>query len=75
MNLGLPAGFAAFTTTPVNGCDSTNAAINPSWQLQVQVDFPPVVGFLNSWMPRNGSPAPAAGLTRFRSAVLVGVPY
>ena len=74
MTLGLPAGFAAYTSTPVNGCDSTNAAINPSWHLQVQVDFPPVVGFVNAWMPRNGSPPPAAGMVRYRTGILVGVP-
>jgi Flp pilus assembly protein TadG len=50
-------------------------ATDPNWQIQVQVDFVPVVGFVNPWMPRNGLPAPAAGMVRFRSPILFsGIP-
>jgi Flp pilus assembly protein TadG len=64
---GLPAGFAAYTTTPVNDCIFP-LPTNPAWNIQVQVDFPPVVGFLNPWMPASTIP----GRVRFRSPVLVG---
>jgi Flp pilus assembly protein TadG len=66
MTQGLPAGFAAYTSTPVNDCITVSGS--PAWNIQVQVDFPPVVGFLNPWMPASATP----GLVRFRSGVLVG---
>jgi Flp pilus assembly protein TadG len=66
MTQGLPAGFAAYTTIPVNDCIS--APNDPSWEIQVQVDFPPVVGFLNPWMPASS----ISGYVRYRSARLVG---
>jgi Flp pilus assembly protein TadG len=66
MTNGLPAGFAAYTTTPVNDC--ITAPSDPSWNIQVQVDFPPVVGFLNPWMPAST----IAGRVRFRTPILVG---
>jgi Flp pilus assembly protein TadG len=68
MNLGLPAGFAAATTTFVNQC--TVGPPNPIWTIQVQVDFVPVVGFLNPWMP----PSATQGSVRFRSPKLAGSP-
>jgi hypothetical protein len=62
----LPAVFSGYVTLPVNDCIS--APVDPAWNIQVQVDFPPVVGFLNPWMPASATP----GYVRFRTGVLVG---
>ena len=56
---------ASYVTLPTNGCLTT--PVNPAWQLQVQVDFPPAVGFLNPWMPASST----AGRVRYRSSTVV----
>lgn len=62
-----PANAASYTTTPTNACRA-GAPVSPTWQLQVQVDFPPAVGFLNPWMPASTR---TTGYVRYRTGLTV----
>jgi Flp pilus assembly protein TadG len=59
------AGVQAYTTVTLN---CLTAPTNPSWQLVLEVNFPPAVGFLNPWMPASTS---TPGYVRYRVPAVV----
>ncbi len=39
---------------------------NPTWTINVTVDFPPAIGFVAPWMP----PSPTTGKVRYRTTLV-----
>lgn len=61
-----------YTTVTVSCVDTTTSpsvvpSISPSWRIVVQIDFPPVVGWVRAGMPASTTP----GRLRFKSTPLV----
>jgi Flp pilus assembly protein TadG len=61
-----PLGMGANTTTTVS-CDG--APVDPSWHVQVQVDFRPAMGIVANFM-RAGNPIAGQPTVRYLSATL-----
>jgi Flp pilus assembly protein TadG len=61
-----PLGMGANTTTTVS-CDG--APVDPSWHVQVQVDFRPAMGIVANFM-RAGNPIAGKPTVRYLSATL-----
>jgi Flp pilus assembly protein TadG len=58
-------------TTVVQTCTLVGVANIPAWSIQVQIDFPPAVGFLNPWMPASPNTSTCPGCVRYYTPALV----
>jgi hypothetical protein len=61
-------GASSYTTVTLTCLAPPNplAAVNPTWQINVTVDFPPAIGFVAPWMP----PSPIPNRVRYRTTLV-----